>query len=493
MSSKHLRKLLQEKEENELPGAGESASESEEEDEKPVRSAPVNRFAALGLVHDDEDEEEDEPQEVVPKPSAPSNPSKTDKKKKKKANKKNRKKESDKKVEEDVEENAEEASAEVGRQQLYAKYLVVDAKDVNPENEMKRLLGKAFGAAPTANSKRRNATFVPGRIVKAKPTWPPVGSGLSSEIVKKEGDVTWFKFTHNAAYRNLQQLFWAGEKSYDHGLIQTIMEQNPYHLDSLLVMANMMRVQEDVQVARDLIERGVYACDMSTNAPFFVFEPNHRLSYYQRENRSFFLLLHRHMRNAADRRCFFTALQLCKLILMKDPDSDCLGTLLEIDTRALRAKEYEYLVDLYCNLKHKNLDLLPNFVYSVALAYFKMGEGFEELASTALQNALLRFPTVLMQILDKISVQPDKSIDNNMEMNAFAHDKTSLGFQMLTQIYVHHSHELWKEPEVLQWLEKETSAFVPKLMGELKKEFLAEKEACLKRYAGTPRTSSVTP
>ncbi|TKR59307.1 hypothetical protein L596_028997 [Steinernema carpocapsae] len=253
MSSKHLRKLLQEKEENELPGAGESASESEEEDEKPVRSAPVNRFAALGLVHDDEDEEEDEPQEVVPKPSAPSNPSKTDKKKKKKANKKNRKKESDKKVEEDVEENAEEASAEVGRQQLYAKYLVVDAKDVNPENEMKRLLGKAFGAAPTANSKRRNATFVPGRIVKAKPTWPPVGSGLSSEIVKKEGDVTWFKFTHNAAYRNLQQLFWAGEKSYDHGLIQTIMEQNPYHLDSLLVMANMMRVQEDVQVARDLI------------------------------------------------------------------------------------------------------------------------------------------------------------------------------------------------------------------------------------------------
>jgi len=32
-----------------------------------------------------------------------------------------------------------------------------------------------------------------------------------------------------------------------------IMEQNPYHLDSLLVLANMMRVQEDVQQSRDMI------------------------------------------------------------------------------------------------------------------------------------------------------------------------------------------------------------------------------------------------
>ncbi|KAK0429169.1 hypothetical protein QR680_011230 [Steinernema hermaphroditum] len=193
---------------------------------------------------------------------------------------------------------------------------------------------------------------------------------------------------------------------------------------------------------------------MSTNAPFFIFDPNHRLDYHQRENRAFFLLLHRLMRNAGDRRCFYTALQLCKLILLKDPDGDELATLLEIDTWALKAKEYEYVVELFENFK--------------------------------LEKALLNFPTVLTQLLDKIGIQPDKNIDNNNDMNGIAHSRTTPGFKMLTDIYVHHSYELWKEPEVLSWLEAETANIVPKFSKELKQEFQEKKENLSSRYLGIP-------
>ncbi|KAK0429166.1 hypothetical protein QR680_011230 [Steinernema hermaphroditum] len=489
MSSKHLRKKLLEKEENGLEELEVSSGEEEEHQE---RKAPINRFAALGLVEDDDDEDEDEKQPES-KPVASASSAATEKKKKRNKNKKNKKKmhkktgESDKISECDEEGEHLSAADMKKRAQLYAMYLSVDAQGVNAENEMKRLLGKAFGAASgTNNSKRRNATFVPGRITKAKPTWPPVVAGLSTEVVREENGITWFKFAHNNNYRQLQQLFWAGEKSYDHSLIQMILEQNPYHLDSLLITANMMRVQEDVQVARDLIERGVYACDMSTNAPFFIFDPNHRLDYHQRENRAFFLLLHRLMRNAGDRRCFYTALQLCKLILLKDPDGDELATLLEIDTWALKAKEYEYVVELFENFKHKRMDLLPNFLYSLALAYFRLGEGYENKASEALEKALLNFPTVLTQLLDKIGIQPDKNIDNNNDMNGIAHSRTTPGFKMLTDIYVHHSYELWKEPEVLSWLEAETANIVPKFSKELKQEFQEKKENLSSRYLGIP-------
>uniref|UniRef100_A0A1I8AKY5 Transcription factor 25 n=1 Tax=Steinernema glaseri TaxID=37863 RepID=A0A1I8AKY5_9BILA len=488
MSSKHLRMKLLEKEEN----GNEVEESSGEEEEQQTRKAPINRFAALGLMEDDDDEEEEEkPSEVNP---APVSSAATEKKRKKNKNRKNKKK-TNKKNDED-EERAPEGDDETEtlsaadakeRAKLYARYLAVDAQGVNAENEMKRLLGKAFGAASGGNnSKRRNATFVPGRIVKAKPNWPPLVAGLGTEVVREENGTTWFKFVHNNNYRELQQLFWAGEKSYDHSLIQMILQQNPFHLDSLLITANMMRVQEDVQVARDLIERGVYACDMSTNAPFFIFDPNHRLDYHQRENRAFFLLLHRLMRNAGDRRCFYTALQLCKLILLKDPDGDELATLLEIDTWALKAKEYWYVIDLFDNFTHKRMDLLPNFLYSVALAYFRLGEGYEQKASEALQRALLSFPTVLTQLLDKMGIQPDKSIDNNTEMNAFAHDKMTPGFKMLSDIYVHHSHELWKEPEVLAWLEAESTKIVPRFSKELKKEFREKKELMSRRFLGIP-------
>uniref|UniRef100_A0A183EC56 Tetratricopeptide repeat protein n=1 Tax=Gongylonema pulchrum TaxID=637853 RepID=A0A183EC56_9BILA len=77
----------------------------------------------------------------------------------------------------------------------------------------------------------------------------------------------------------------------------------------------------------------------------------HRIDYADFENRAFFLLLHRYMRNLRDRCCYTTALNIAKLIYRLDPVQDPMAIMLTIDTIALQAGEYDYLILLYDTLK----------------------------------------------------------------------------------------------------------------------------------------------
>jgi len=43
--------------------------------------------------------------------------------------------------------------------------------------------------------------------------------------------------------------------------------------------------------------------------------------------------------------CSKTSLEYCKLLLSLDPDSDLFGSLLRLDFYAIRAHEYQYLID----------------------------------------------------------------------------------------------------------------------------------------------------
>ena len=57
-----------------------------------------------------------------------------------------------------------------------------------------------------------------------------------------------------------------------------------------------------------------------------------------------------------------------------DPIGDPLGVLLMLDYYALKCDEYHYLIQVYEEYNDtRNLQLLPNFAYSVALAHFQVG------------------------------------------------------------------------------------------------------------------------
>ncbi|EJD75752.1 Hc38 [Loa loa] len=364
----------------------------------------------------------------------------------------------------------------------------VDSRMLNVENELRSILGRRS----TDTIQRGRVVF--GKIVKKKPTWPEVKNvGLSMVLDRTEGNIFWFRFSHHAYYRELQQSFWIASESLNHNFISNILTQCPYHLDSLLIMAELLRQQEDYQFARDLIERGLFCCESVFAPRFQLSNFDHRIDYVHFENRAFYLLLHRHLRNLVDRHCFKTALHVARLIYRLDPVSDPLAIVLTIDTIALKAREYNYLILLYNTLQaSKNLDRLPNFAYSVALAYFSLfcesGKSEDkELADFMIASAIRHFPTVLLKLLDAMNVQPDPTVENNEHMSALAHERESEGIKLLTSIYVKLASSIWLEDSsILSWLEGVTLATVSSF--DNFKEELADWEKLRKTcYVGIPR------
>ena len=94
-----------------------------------------------------------------------------------------------------------------------------------------------------------------------------------------------------------------------------------------------------------------------------------RLDFNRVENRSFFLALFRHCDVVARKACWRTAFELQKMLLSLDFENDPYATLCTVDYFALKSEQYSWVTDFWNGYKDvKNLEALPNFMYSVALA-----------------------------------------------------------------------------------------------------------------------------
>ena len=175
----------------------------------------------------------------------------------------------------------------------------------------------------------------------------------------------------------------------------------------------------------------------------------------------------RHLHYVGSRACYRTALEICKVLINLDPVSDPLAMVLIIDFYALRSRCHQWLVDFY-NISNpsRNLSQLPNFAYSVALATFHLYQDNNDQATldqadSLLQDALLSFPSVLLALLDKCSIEPDPSVIACQYFLDTRSDPASLS--TLATLYVTRCYHCWKEPELLPWLERNVSAVVTRV------------------------------
>ncbi|MBV99687.1 Transcription factor 25, partial [Eschrichtius robustus] len=180
---------------------------------------------------------------------------------------------------------------------------------------------------------------------------------------------------------------------------------------------------------------------------------------------SFYLALYKQMSFLEKRGCPRTALEYCKLILSLEPDEDPLCMLLLLDHLALRARSYEYLIRLFQEWEaHRNLSQLPNFAFSVPLAYFLLSQQADlpnqelssarEKASLLIQQALFMFPGVLMPLLEYCSVRPDAAVAAHRFFGPDAEISQPPALSQLVSLYLGRSHFLWKEPATMSWLEE---------------------------------------
>ncbi|KAK7080392.1 Transcription factor 25 [Halocaridina rubra] len=405
----------------------------------------------------------------------------------------------------------DKTSHEKGKKNL----LSVEHKHLNPQNEMKRIFGSRIVQAN--ENKRRGRVGRSARstwIVQGQAHWAQYPkAGISMSVVESTPSYQVFKYVHSASYQQFQFKFLEAVESLNPENIMTLLNREPFHVDTLLQVSEIFRLGDDSAMAAQLIERALYVLESSAHPLFNIATGSCRLQYRQQENRSLFIALFRHILNVGQKGCYRTALELCKLLLNLSPEDDPLAVSLMIDFYALRAQEYAWLVALYDLYEPtKNLSMLPSFAFSVPLALFHLSEGSdsapgkdkressraaalaedlgtaEEMHSRAnqmLQKALIFFPGVVIPLLDKCSVQPDALVASHPYFGPSAQANQSKGLSQIVNLYVGRCFHVWKEAGVMGWLEENVHVALARV--DSGDDLVKEAEEIRKmRYQGTP-------
>ncbi|KAG0724450.1 Transcription factor 25 [Chionoecetes opilio] len=394
--------------------------------------------------------------------------------------------------------------------------LTVEHKHLNPQNEMKRIFGSRVVQA-SENNRRRGRTGKSGRstwIVPELISWTRhPRPGISMGVAEATQGCQAFKYVHSQTYQQCQFRFLDAVESLNPENIMMLLNQEPFHVDTLLQVSEIFRLGDDSAMAAQLIERALFILESVSHPLFNITTGGCRLHYQQQENRSLFIALFRHTLNVGQKGCYRTALELCKLLLNLSPDEDPLAVTLMIDFYALRAQEYSWMVAFYDTYEPtKNLSQLPNFSFSVPLALFHLSTGggqsssrdkreatkaaalaeelggpeaMRERADDMLQRALIMFPGLLLPLLDKCSIQPDPEVASHAFFGAKRKAVQSVGLGQLFSLYVGRCFHAWKEAGVMSWLEENVKKALSRVdqSDPLVKE---AEEAWRVRYQGTP-------
>jgi hypothetical protein len=375
--------------------------------------------------------------------------------------------------------------------------LQIENKHLNPENEMRRIFGTRVvqnEAMARARKARGRPHVRPSLLVTAKPTWPSASrTGLSMRPIASDSPGQWFTLDHSPQYQAVQLRFLAAVESLNPDQIVALLNAHPMHIDSMLQLSDICKMGEDTAMAAELVERTLYALEAAFHPCFNLAAGSCHLDYRRQENRALFIALYRHLHFVGARACYRTALELCKVLLSLDPLEDPLAIVLLVDFYALRARQYEWLVALHTAWDpERNLSQLPNMAYSVALAAFHLSLGKDTpdragatvRADGLLQEALFAFPSVLLPLLDKCSIEPHPGL---MAEQYFLDSRgESPALATLCTLYVCRSFHCWKEPELLPWLERNVAAVLARLArGD--RRALQSREERAARYQGLPR------
>ncbi|KAL9976033.1 hypothetical protein ACROYT_G013264 [Oculina patagonica] len=526
MSSRVLRKLQGEKE-LEI-----SHDDEEDEDElnfTPVKSrkkqkAAVNPFDLLNVENEQSDEdspddqEEETPADIAEqnvkeeKPSSTEPAEKQTSKKKRKKKKKKGKEETENRKLTNQKDNIDGVIKEVNNipktdvkmsgpvttlgestsRVLDTKALLgVEHRNLNAENEMKKRFGSHI--VRTEQRQRRSHQRVyhrSTRLVSVKSTWPHIrATGISMKLMDTKRGYSYFAFEHSPSYQEVQFLFLDAVESLNPNNISAILNAHPYHVDSLLQLSEICKMGEDYQMAAELIERALYCLERSFHTLFSLTQGYSRLDYRRAENRSFFIAVFRQIIFVGQKGCYRTALELCKLLLSLDPDEDPLGVLLMIDFYALQSEQFTFLIRLFEEWEpHRNLSQLPNFAFSVALAYFQSNRqnGQTRRADEFLQMALIMFPMVLSPLVDKCNVVLDDALVKHPFFCLAPGNSEPIALKQLEALYIGRTYHAWKDPAVIDWLVLNAKKVIERV--EARDPLVEEcKHKRQVRYRGTPR------
>lgn len=273
------------------------------------------------------------------------------------------------------------------------------------------------------------------------------------------------RYTHSSSYEQAQRAFQAAQAIHDLNGVASVLIHHPYHIESLITMADYFKFVGEHDMASDAIGKCLYGLERAWHPMFTPFQGNCRLEFNHETNKLFFKTLFTHMRNMDRRGCHRSALEVCKLLLSLDTN-DPVGALFCVDYFALRAEEYAWLEQFSEEYRNDNsLWLFPNFSYSLAIArvYLEKMESSSSSEAThidtsksssldLMKQALKLHPTVLKKLVDKVPLK-DQAWTKILKHSYFRSDESKiLSLDHLINIYVERNYLIWRLPDVQKLL-----------------------------------------
>ncbi|KAJ4957212.1 hypothetical protein NE237_013995 [Protea cynaroides] len=351
--------------------------------------------------------------------------------------------------------------------------LLVDPKFLRAENELRRIFGSkvvnSFENSHHSSSSRqlrggRRGSHNHRKTILVSPLghWPRWDGALSMEILETRDGVHYFHYLHSNSYNQAQRAFEAAKAIHDLNGIASILAFHPYHIESLLTIAEVLKFSGEHQSSADVIGKCLYALECGWHPLFSPFHGNCLLKYSHDTNKPLFSALFVHMQNMDRRGCHRSALEVCKLLLSLDSD-DPMGAMFCIDYFALRAQEYAWLEwfseEYSCD---SSLWLFPNFSYSLAICRFYLEcesssedshvETEKATSADLMRQALMLHPLVLKKLVAKAPLKDPawaKILKHAFFGSAVA---GSPSLDHLINIYVERNYIMWRFPDLQKLL-----------------------------------------
>lgn len=338
------------------------------------------------------------------------------------------------------------------------RLLSINTQNLRAMNEMRRLFGRdAVGAveAPPQEARPRNrgqrVVQGDGRgfpaislqrniFVQGKEEWPRATTGgLGMEYVNQSARFTEYRFIHSTAYQDTQRQYEIAVASMDPQRLILILQQNPYHVATLLQVSEIAKHDREHEAAGEFLEKALFAFGRASHSTFGnnIATGKARLDFDRPENREFFLAGWRYIQNLSMRSTWRTVYEWTKLLVSLSGRADPYALAMVMDQYALRANQAEHYIQLHD--AGSDLPMYTQTFYSLALCYLQTGQS--ELAHETLQKAMIGDRYTAHQLCRDMEIEL-------LPASLWAwREQTNAREALFCEMYCTRAKDLWSIPE----------------------------------------------
>ena len=330
--------------------------------------------------------------------------------------------------------------------------LEAEQRELRTQAGRNRRGGRGRATNRLAAIARRRNLFIQG-----KEEWPALPSGgLTMEIVERRPNgVVEYRFVHSTTYQDVQRQFEICVASMNPQRLQILGHHYPYHIATLLQLAEIAKLEHRYSDAVDHLERALFSFGRSVHSTFAekLSQGKVRLDFRRPENREFWLAAWRYIENLSLRSTWRTAYEWTKMLFSLDPEKDPYCTKLVLDQFAIRARQAQHFIDLVSNSNFTDaalnsfgmLDLEPMLAYpfaniaaTVPLALLQVGKQDE--ARVRLKEAIADYPWLFARLFGELQINP-------IPPSIWGQQPPNQHEDLASKLYVNRAKDIWNKPE----------------------------------------------